>query len=36
MIFLLRLSDVLEVDLAAAAREKLAMNEVRFPEVRSH
>ena len=30
-IFLLRLSDVLEIDLAAAAREKLHMNESRFP-----
>jgi NTP pyrophosphatase (non-canonical NTP hydrolase) len=32
-IFLLRLSDVLDVDLAASAREKLAINEERFPEV---
>jgi dCTP diphosphatase len=32
-IFLLRLSDVLEVDLAAAVREKLEMNEDRFPTV---
>lgn len=32
-IFLLRLSDVLEVDLAAAVREKLALNEDRFPRV---
>jgi NTP pyrophosphatase (non-canonical NTP hydrolase) len=31
MIFLLRLSDVLEVDLASAVREKLALNEDRFP-----
>ena len=30
-IFLLRLSDVLEVDLAAAVRAKLALNEDRFP-----
>jgi len=30
-IFLLRLSDVLEVDLAAAVREKLRLNEARFP-----
>lgn len=33
MIFLLRLSDVLEVDLAAAVREKVALNEERFPAV---
>jgi NTP pyrophosphatase (non-canonical NTP hydrolase) len=32
-IFLLRLSDVLDVDLASSAREKLAINEERFPEV---
>jgi dCTP diphosphatase len=32
-IFLLRLSDVLDVDLAAAAREKLALNHHRFPVV---
>jgi dCTP diphosphatase len=32
-IFLLRLSDVLEVDLAQAAREKLALNHHRFPVV---
>lgn len=31
LIFLLRLSDVLDVDLAAAVREKLAFNEHRFP-----
>ncbi|MBW4029563.1 MAG: nucleotide pyrophosphohydrolase [Acidobacteria bacterium] len=30
-IFLLRLSDVLDVDLAAAVRDKLAVNEDRFP-----
>ncbi|HEY5302882.1 MAG TPA: nucleotide pyrophosphohydrolase [Acidimicrobiales bacterium] len=30
-IFMLRLSDVLDVNLAAAVREKLAVNEVRFP-----
>ena len=30
-IFLLRLGDVLEVDLAAAVREKLLVNEDRFP-----
>jgi NTP pyrophosphatase (non-canonical NTP hydrolase) len=30
-IFLLRLADVLEVDLAAAVRSKLAKNESRFP-----
>jgi NTP pyrophosphatase (non-canonical NTP hydrolase) len=33
LIFLLRLSDVLDVDLAAAVREKLAFNEDRFPKV---
>jgi NTP pyrophosphatase (non-canonical NTP hydrolase) len=32
-IFLLRLSDVLDVDLAAAVREKLAFNQDRFPVV---
>jgi NTP pyrophosphatase (non-canonical NTP hydrolase) len=32
-IFLLRLSDVLDVDLASAVREKLAINEHRFPIV---
>ena len=32
-IFLLRLSDVLEVDLAGAVRDKLEMNEDRFPAV---
>jgi len=32
-IFLLRLSDVLDVDLAVAVREKLAFNEDRFPKV---
>ena len=32
-IFLLRLGDVLEVDLASAVRDKLAYNEDRFPEV---
>lgn len=32
-IFLLRLSDVLDVDLAIAVREKLAVNEERFPKV---
>jgi NTP pyrophosphatase (non-canonical NTP hydrolase) len=31
-IYLLRLSDVLDIDLAAAAREKLKFNETRFPE----
>jgi dCTP diphosphatase len=30
-IYLLRLSDVLNIDLAAAARDKLAINEGRFP-----
>ena len=30
LIFLLRLGDVLEVDLAQAARDKLAINETRF------
>lgn len=30
-IYLLRLVDVLEIDLAHAVREKLAINEVRFP-----
>ncbi|HUW77204.1 MAG TPA: nucleotide pyrophosphohydrolase [Candidatus Nanopelagicaceae bacterium] len=30
-IYLIRLADVLEVDLASAAREKLAINEERFP-----
>ena len=29
-IFLLRLGDVLDIDLAAAARDKLALNEGRF------
>lgn len=33
LIYLLRLSDVLEVDLARAVREKLAINEGRFPRV---
>ena len=33
LIFLLRLSDVLEVDLASAVREKLHLNEARFPPV---
>jgi NTP pyrophosphatase (non-canonical NTP hydrolase) len=33
LIFLLRLSDVLDVDLASAVREKLALNEDRFPAV---
>ncbi len=32
-IFLLRLGDVLEVDLASAVREKLDLNETRFPPV---
>jgi NTP pyrophosphatase (non-canonical NTP hydrolase) len=32
-IFLLRLSDVLDVDLAAAVRQKLAFNQDRFPVV---
>ncbi|MBZ5528120.1 MAG: nucleotide pyrophosphohydrolase [Acidobacteriia bacterium] len=31
LIYLLRLSDVLHVDLVDAVREKLAINEVRFP-----
>jgi len=31
-IYLMRLSDVLNVDLAAAVREKLKTNETRFPE----
>lgn len=31
LIYLLRLSDVLGVDLATAVREKLAVNESRFP-----
>jgi len=31
-IYLMRLSDVLDVDLAAAAREKLKINETRFPK----
>jgi dCTP diphosphatase len=30
-IYLVRLADVLEIDLASAAREKLAINEQRFP-----
>jgi dCTP diphosphatase len=30
-IYLVRLADVLEIDLAAAAREKLAINGERFP-----
>jgi dCTP diphosphatase len=30
-IYLLRLSDVLDIDLAAAARDKLTINERRFP-----
>lgn len=34
LIFLLRLGDVLDVDLAAAVRDKLALNEIRFPTVR--
>lgn len=34
LIFLLRLGDVLEVDLAAVVRAKLAANEERFPPVR--
>ncbi len=34
-IFLLRLGDVLEVDLDAAVREKLAVNEDRFPADRN-
>jgi hypothetical protein len=33
-IYLLRLSDVLGVDLGEVAREKLAMNESRFPIAR--
>jgi NTP pyrophosphatase (non-canonical NTP hydrolase) len=32
-IFLLRLSDVLDVDLAELVRQKLALNEERFPTV---
>ena len=31
LIYLLRLGDVLQVDLAEAVREKLLINEVRFP-----
>ncbi len=31
-IYLMRLSDVLDVDLAVVAREKLKINETRFPE----
>ncbi len=34
LIFLLRLGDVLDVDLAAVVRAKLAANEHRFPPVR--
>ena len=34
LIFLLRLSDVLDVDLAAVVRAKLAANESRFPPTR--
>jgi NTP pyrophosphatase (non-canonical NTP hydrolase) len=33
LIFLLRLSDVLELDLASAVKDKLAYNEDRFPVV---
>jgi len=33
-IYLVRMADVLNVDLAAAAREKLAINETRFPTPR--
>ena len=33
LIFLLRLSDVLEVDLDELVRAKLALNEDRFPKV---
>ncbi len=33
LIFLLRLADVLDVDLAAVVRAKLAANESRFPPV---
>lgn len=33
LIFLLRLGDVLGVDLASAVREKLDLNEARFPPV---
>jgi dCTP diphosphatase len=32
-IYLVRLSDVLDVDLAEAARDKLEMNRIRFPVV---
>ncbi len=35
-IFLLRLSDVLGVDLAAATREKMTFNEERFPVIRGN
>ena len=34
-IYLMRLCDVLDVDLAAAARKKLKINEARFPELGS-
>jgi dCTP diphosphatase len=30
-IYLVRMADVLEIDLASAAREKIAINEQRFP-----
>jgi dCTP diphosphatase len=31
-IYLIRLSDILDIDLAAAVREKIATNETRFPD----
>ena len=31
-IYLIRLSDILDIDLAAAVRQKIAINEVRFPD----
>ena len=33
LIYLLRLGDVLQVDLAGAVREKLSVNELRFPRI---
>jgi dCTP diphosphatase len=35
MIYLMRLSSVLDIDLAAAVREKMAINEQRYPVDRS-
>ena len=36
LLYLVRLADVLDVDLAEAARRKLAINEARYPAEKAH